>query len=102
MPEDVIVGLKSLNLRGESGKMGYVPMMKRPHNQIFTEDELAKLRSLSTAELLVKHNQGAWLVGIWTSDSVINLTNGESARMASKMRYQMEVIMSIIKKRTNI
>lgn len=100
MPDDVVIGLKSVSLKGSIGKPGYTPIMQRSPDRIFTEDEQNYLKSLPTEVLWTKYNQGANLVKIWSSESIINLTRGESAKMASNMRYQMDFIMSIIRKRT--
>lgn len=100
MPDNVVVGLKSLSLKGTvPSKERYVPMLNRTPENIFTEDEIRFLNSLPTPELWRRYCQGENLINLWNSPSVLNVTRGESSKMVSNMKYQMDYIMSIIEKR---
>lgn len=101
MPEDVVVGLNSLSLRGKSSKMGYVPILERSPERIFTEDEIKFLHSLSTEDLWRRYRQGEFLVSLFPSPDIMNMTKLDISKVASNLRYQMDVIMSIIRKRTH-
>jgi hypothetical protein len=96
MPEDVVIGLKSLHLRGSVPPSTY----PKPSNSVFTEDEVALLLGLGTDSLRSRLAQGQQLINLLSHPAVINLSVEERNQLIGRLRFQMDEIQNIINHKT--
>lgn len=98
-----IVGLKSLQLRSSRGAVGQ-PIVStgiRPtKKRVFTEDEWAYLHQQTTEDLYRRIFQGDQLIELLHRPEMLNISNGEAAKVASNLKYQQDAIRQIIAGRT--
>ncbi len=99
MPDDIIIGMKSIPLRGTIDK---TPILKRTKENIFSRDELDFLHSLSLEDLWTRYRQGENLIKIVKGPDIMNISSSDAQKIADNLSYQMDVIMSIIKKRISL
>jgi len=96
MPKNQVIGLQTLRLHGKAVSN---PVLSRPRENIFTEDEWNFLRGLDTQELLRRYQQGANLISLIKNPSILNLRREDVDKIISNLRYQMDAIMSIIRQK---
>ena len=107
-PKHVVVGLKTLELRGEVLRQAqdtgpsFLSTGLRPRKKrVFTEDEWRFLNSLPDEDLMARIGQGDRLIELLHRPEMLNMTQGLAAKVASNLRYQQDAIREIIKKRAN-
>lgn len=97
MPENVVIGLKTLRIHGhrvslQSSSTPIQPAKRR----VFTEDEWNFLNSLPSSDLARRIRQGEFLIRLLHSPQMMNTTQKEADRLSSNLKYQIEAIQSII------
>lgn len=96
------IKLKTLDLQGRVVSTGpsYMNTPNRPNKKRrFTEDEWRKLNSCTNEDLFLRIERGRSLIEFLHSPQMINMSQGEAARVASNLHYQIDAIREILRKR---
>jgi hypothetical protein len=101
MPEDIIIGLRTLELVAVSPKFVDTPerAFKR---RVFTDDEWRYLNSRPTAELHARIALGSRLISLMYRPELLNMDQRQAAQLSSNLRYQQDAIREIIKARNEV
>lgn len=104
MAKNQVVGLHTLNLRGQVAGFGTGPVLldtavRAYKKRVFTDEQWAFLQQQSTADLQYRIGQGDLLIGLLSRPEMMNMVKGEADRIASNLRFQQDAIRQIIRAR---
>jgi hypothetical protein len=98
MPEDIIIGLKTIELTATMPKFIDTPE-RAFKKRVFTEDEWRFLNTRPTAELEARLKLGeVWIALIYLPNN-LNVNQAEAHALSSNIRFQQDAIREIIESR---
>lgn len=95
-PRDVVIGLKTIAMRGAAVQPVTSTPARPLKRRVFTDAQWSYLYTLSTDELKRRISQGLVLIGLLYRPEMLNMTQPQADMISSNLRYQIDAIQAII------
>lgn len=101
MPEDIVIGLKTLSIRSQVAQMKHTDTRLRPFKKrVFTDDEWVFLHTLTDEDLHGRIQRGRMLTTMLENYEWMNMTRKQAKTITSNLHFQMEAIQCILDERS--